>query len=167
MAEVAQYRALRRGQITAGVVVERGQVFAFEGVPGLWMEPVNGTAEKAKAARDKDLDAELNDEDASRRAPVLPAAEGPSRIKTHPDLPNPEGSSGEDEGDDVPFAALKRREREASAAQSDATRSARSGRGAKPGRGKKAKRRAAKPADTRPPRPQSDPAATADDAGTT
>jgi hypothetical protein len=170
MAEVAKYRALRKGQV-GDRRVAGGQVFEFEGPPGVWMEPVNGPAKTAREKADKER-AKRAEEERDGIAPIdpnlNPRSGAPELIKSHPHLANPQGSSGEDEGDSEPWAAIKRQEQKMVAAQSEETKAARGKRAVKRGKGRGKGRgasKAAAAADMRPPRPQSDPLATADDAG--
>jgi hypothetical protein len=171
MAEVAKYRALRKGQ-AGDRRVAAGQVFEFEGPPGVWMEPVNGPGKTAREKADKERAKRVEDE-RDGIAPVdpnlNPRSGAPELIKSHPHLPNPEGSSGEEKGDTEPWAAIKRQENERAAARSEASREVASGRGGRKAKGKGGRRRAvsrkASKADEQPPRPQSDPFAPADDAG--
>jgi hypothetical protein len=173
MAEVAMYRATRKGQVD-GRRVAAGQVFPFEGTPGMWMEPVNGPAETARKKAD-DERAKVRDTpqrvDVRVTAPPLPNTIPPSGtpelIKSHPDLPNPAGSSGEEKGDTEPYAAVRRQIAEQEQARAELSPKAATGRrGARKGAKRRKASAKAVEAAQQPVRPQSDPLSQADDAGT-
>jgi hypothetical protein len=161
------YKAIAKGYIEEvagqGRIVPKGEIFEFKGKPGLWMEPGDDEAKKAKEEAAKPV--EGVEDDANRQR--LFGYSGPPRIKSHPTLPNPEGSSGEEEGDDVPYAAIKRQEREIAAQNAAAFSSGGDDEAPKKrGRPKAWGKRGKVKAVPRKVRPQSDAVAPADDAGT-
>lgn len=146
MAELASYRALKRG--FTDHVIEPGVVFDFDGVPGSWMEPLNVSAKKAfdkmqadRRERKKNPDAFLaSDEMLTRPDPA------PRLIKSHPKLPYPPTGGDEDPAARGEISERTRQVRAAARRGAKPPKAKKGGKGVKP-----------KAGDRSPPQPQSTP----------
>lgn len=112
---MALYRALRKHYIEeAGGIVEKDQVIEYSGVPGRYLEPQDKEGDKLRKRAEEERQERA--EAAARGEPILtppvnPLNEpdtAPRLIKSHPTVPNTEGSSGELEGV-TPFSDAKAR----------------------------------------------------------
>lgn len=164
---MAEYRALRKHWINERIVDE-GEVVEYAGEPGRWLEPLDGESKKAKTESDKkrkdraiaNAKGEPYIDEDNVVVDFDPRPRGPQLIKSHPIMPNLEGSSGEHTGES-PIASPEAKARLAKQFAGVAERRAAAGR-SKPGKVEEKAKEKGTDADKQPRRKQSDPIASPD-----